>query len=82
MSAPATATHAEPMPKATERIRATSMPTSMAPSRSSASARMALPTSVRRRNTKSASAMSTAPPAATSRDTSTSASPITKEALA
>ena len=63
-------------------MRPTSMPISMAPSGSSDSARMALPTSVSRRNAKSASAMTTAPPQATSRGTSTSASPITNEALA
>ena len=70
------------MPKATARMRPTSIPISMAPSGSSASARMALPTSVRRRKANSASAMTTAPPQATRRGTSTSASPSTKEALA
>ena len=43
---------------------------------------MALPTSVPRRKAKSASAMTTAPPQATSRGTSTSASPSTNEAPA
>src|SRR6266508_496250 len=80
MRAPATATQADPRPKLAARIRETLMPTRAAPSGSSARARSALPTSVRRRKAKSAAAMSTAPPDATSRGTSTSASPSMKEA--
>src|SRR6266511_4087885 len=80
MSAPATATQADPSPKLAARMRETLMPTRAAPSGSSARARSALPTSVRRRKAKRAAAMSTAPPDATSRGTSTSASPSMKEA--
>ncbi len=58
------------------------MPINMAPSGSSASARMALPTSVSFKKANNTTAITMAPPQATSRGTSTSASPTTNEALA